>query len=72
MRFPAVSRTLSRAYVSGEERRLARRAHRLDENLGAVNVALTRDDLRAIDGAAAKITVEGARLPESVLRFSNR
>jgi len=46
--------------------------HRLEENMGAVNVALTRDDLRAIDEAAAKITVQGARLPEAVLKFSNR
>jgi aryl-alcohol dehydrogenase-like predicted oxidoreductase len=46
--------------------------HRLEENLGAVNVALARDDLRAIDEAAAKIPVHGARLPEAVLKFSNR
>jgi hypothetical protein len=40
---------------------------------GAVNVAFTRDDLRAIDEATAKITVQGARLPpEAVLKFSNR
>jgi hypothetical protein len=38
-----------------------------------VNVAFTRDDLRAIDEATAKITVQGARLPpEAVLKFSNR
>ena len=35
--------------------------HRLEENLGAVNVDLTSDDLREIDGAASKITVHGHR-----------
>lgn len=46
--------------------------HRLDENLGAVNVELTAGDLREIDAAASKIEVKGARLPEAVLKFSNR
>jgi aryl-alcohol dehydrogenase-like predicted oxidoreductase len=46
--------------------------HRLEENLGAANVTLTADDLREIDDAIAKITVQGARLPEAVLQFSNR
>jgi len=45
---------------------------RLQENLGAVNIELTPDDLREINAAAAKIEVRGARLPESVLQFSNR
>jgi aryl-alcohol dehydrogenase-like predicted oxidoreductase len=45
--------------------------HRLEENLGAADVELTADDLRAIDGATAKIEVQGARLPEAVLQFSN-
>ncbi len=38
--------------------------HRLEENIGAGAIELTRDDLRRIDGAAAKITVHGARYPE--------
>ena len=38
--------------------------HRLDENLGAVAIQLTPDDLREIDHAAAAITVHGARYPE--------
>ncbi len=38
--------------------------HRLDENLGAMAVELTGDDLRMIDSAASKIVVQGARLPE--------
>jgi aryl-alcohol dehydrogenase-like predicted oxidoreductase len=37
--------------------------HRLQENIGAVNVDLTADDLREINDAVSKITVEGARYP---------
>jgi aryl-alcohol dehydrogenase-like predicted oxidoreductase len=39
--------------------------HRLEENLGAVNVELTRDDLREIDAAASRIVVHGHRYSES-------
>jgi aryl-alcohol dehydrogenase-like predicted oxidoreductase len=46
--------------------------HRLEENLHAADVTLTGDDLRHIDDAASKITVHGARLPEGVLKYSNR
>jgi aryl-alcohol dehydrogenase-like predicted oxidoreductase len=46
--------------------------HRLEENIGAVEVELTSDDLREIDTAASKITVQGARLPEAILRMSGR
>jgi len=42
--------------------------HRLEENIGAVAVELTNDDLREIDSAAAEIRVEGARYPESMER----
>ena len=38
--------------------------NRLEENLGAANVQLTTDDIRAIDSAASKIKVQGARYPE--------
>jgi aryl-alcohol dehydrogenase-like predicted oxidoreductase len=38
--------------------------HRLEENLGAANVELTPEDLREIEGAASKITVQGARYPK--------
>ena len=38
-----------------------RKLERLDENLGAAAIQLTADDLREIESAAAKITVEGAR-----------
>jgi aryl-alcohol dehydrogenase-like predicted oxidoreductase len=37
---------------------------RLDENIGAVTVELTSQDLREIDSAAEKITIQGARYPE--------
>jgi len=40
--------------------------HRLDENIGAVAIELTPDDLREIDIAASKITVYGARYPEKL------
>ena len=42
--------------------------HRLEENIGAVAVELTSDDLREIDSAASKITVQGARYPEELER----
>ena len=42
------------------------RLHRLEENLGAASIELTPDDLRAIDEAASKIQVEGARYPEEL------
>ncbi len=41
-----------------------RRLERLDENLGALEVELTPDDLGEIEAAAAKITVQGERYPE--------
>src|SRR5205814_10370872 len=46
--------------------------HRLEENLGAADVELTLDDLDEIQNAAAKIPVLGARLPEEVLKLTNR
>jgi len=45
--------------------------HRLEENLGAVAVELTPDDLRDIEKSFANISVKGARLPEQILRYSN-
>lgn len=38
--------------------------HRLEENIGAASIELTPDDLREIDAAAARITVQGARYPD--------
>jgi aryl-alcohol dehydrogenase-like predicted oxidoreductase len=46
--------------------------HRLEENIGAVAVELTPDDLRDIDAAASKITVHGARYPEQLERMTGR
>ncbi len=46
--------------------------HRLDENNGAVSIELTPDDLRDIETAASKITVEGARYPEKLERMTGR
>jgi len=43
---------------------------RLEENIGAVTVELTRDDLRDIDAAASKITVEGDRYPERLEKMT--
>ena len=40
--------------------------HRLEENIGAVAVELTPDDLREIDSAASRITVQGTRYPEKL------
>ena len=45
---------------------------RLDENIGAVAVELTPEDLRDIEDAAAKITVEGARYPERLEQMTGR
>ena len=45
---------------------------RLDEDLGALKVELTPEDLREIDEAASKIEVQGARLPPAVLAMSGR
>ena len=46
--------------------------HRLEENIGAAAVALTPDDLREIESAAAKITVQGARYAERFEQMTGR
>lgn len=46
--------------------------HRLEENIGAVAVELTPDDLRDIESAASQITVQGARYPEQLERMTGR
>jgi aryl-alcohol dehydrogenase-like predicted oxidoreductase len=45
---------------------------RLEENIGAVEIRLTADDLREIDSAASKITIQGARYPEHLQRMVGR
>jgi diketogulonate reductase-like aldo/keto reductase len=44
----------------------------LEENLGAVNVELTPEDLREIDEAASEIDVQGARYPEKLEALTGR
>jgi aryl-alcohol dehydrogenase-like predicted oxidoreductase len=44
--------------------------NRLEENIGAVALELTPEDLAGIDQAASKITVQGARYPESLERMA--
>ncbi len=47
-----------------------RKLSRLEENIGAVAVNLSSDDLREIESAASKITVQGARYPEHLERMT--
>jgi aryl-alcohol dehydrogenase-like predicted oxidoreductase len=49
-----------------------RKLERLNENIGAVAVELTSDDLREIENAASKITVQGARYPENLEQMTGR
>jgi aryl-alcohol dehydrogenase-like predicted oxidoreductase len=44
----------------------------LEENLGALSVELTAGELREIDSATSKITVQGARLPEEHMSLIDR
>jgi aryl-alcohol dehydrogenase-like predicted oxidoreductase len=44
--------------------------HRLEENIGAVAIELSAEDLRQIESAASKITVEGARYPEHIEKMT--
>src|SRR5438552_5750510 len=46
--------------------------HRLEENIGAVAIELTPDDLREIESAASKIKVQGARYPERLEQMTGR
>ena len=46
--------------------------HRLEENIGAAGVELTTDDLRDVDRAVSKVTVQGARYPEHLQRLVGR
>ena len=49
-----------------------RKLERLDENIRAASIELTSDDLREVNSAAAKITVHGARYPETLERMTGR
>jgi aryl-alcohol dehydrogenase-like predicted oxidoreductase len=46
--------------------------HRLEENIGAAAVELTADDLREIDDALSRVTIEGARYPETLQKLVDR
>jgi len=46
--------------------------HRLEENIGALEIELTPEDLRQLGTAAAKIPVQGARYPEELQRMVGR
>jgi aryl-alcohol dehydrogenase-like predicted oxidoreductase len=46
--------------------------HRLEENIGAAAVELNADDLREIDGALSRLTIEGARYPEKLQKLVDR
>ena len=45
---------------------------RLEENIGAVAIQLTSDDLREIESVASRITVQGARYPENLMQMTGR
>jgi aryl-alcohol dehydrogenase-like predicted oxidoreductase len=49
-----------------------RKLDRLEENIGAVSVELTADELREIDSASSQITVQGARYPENLEKLTGR
>jgi aryl-alcohol dehydrogenase-like predicted oxidoreductase len=46
--------------------------HRLEENIAAASVELTANDLREINDATSKITIEGARYPEKLEQMTGR
>jgi aryl-alcohol dehydrogenase-like predicted oxidoreductase len=46
--------------------------HRLEENIGSASLELTAEDLKEINTASSKISIEGERLPERILRMSYR
>jgi aryl-alcohol dehydrogenase-like predicted oxidoreductase len=48
------------------------KVHRLEENIGAARIELTPLDLRELESAASKITVQGARYPEQLQRLIDR
>lgn len=48
------------------------RLKRLEENIGAVEIELARDDLREIETAASQIEVQGARYPEHLEQMTGR
>jgi len=49
-----------------------RKLERLIENIGAAAIELTSDDLRDIESAASKVTVQGARYPQNLEQMTGR
>lgn len=45
--------------------------HRVEENIGAASLSLTKEELDYIDAAASHLTVQGARLPDNILQLSD-
>jgi aryl-alcohol dehydrogenase-like predicted oxidoreductase len=45
---------------------------RMEENLGTANCTLTLGDLKEIEEATSKLSLEGARLPEAMLKMTGR
>jgi aryl-alcohol dehydrogenase-like predicted oxidoreductase len=50
----------------------SRKLERLEENIGAVAIVLTADDLQEIESALSKITIQGDRYPKEMARMSGR
>jgi len=46
--------------------------HRLEENIGSVNIGFTSDELREIDNASSEIKVQGERYPEQLQKLVGR
>jgi aryl-alcohol dehydrogenase-like predicted oxidoreductase len=46
--------------------------HRLDENLGAMNIELTAEDVRQLNEASVSINLQGERYPENLLKLVGR
>ena len=50
----------------------SRKLNRLDENLGALAVELTPDDLQEIESAISEISIQGDRYPKDLMKMTNR
>ena len=50
----------------------SRKLERLEENIGAVDVELTADDLQEVESGLSEITVQGARYPQDLARQTGR
>ena len=50
----------------------SRKLERLDENIGALDIELTSEDLSEIESALSKITVQGARYPQDIAKLTGR